>query len=63
MTGVQTCALPIYDSFTYTVRDGHGGLASGTVTVTVLADHGIAANLTILNLGNETYRIVSAGVP
>ena len=25
------------DSFTYTVSDGHGGIATGTVTVTVSA--------------------------
>jgi hypothetical protein len=51
------------DSFTYTVRDGLGGFATGTVAVTNLVDRGTSARLTLIKLGNGTFRIVSAGVP
>ena len=51
------------DSFTYIVSDGRGGTATGMVTVSVLAGRGSAATLTLLNLGDGVFRIISAGVP
>ena len=57
------------DSFTYTVSDGHGGTATGTVTVTVYGIHAgpHAQPLTASNpLGTEhtvTATLTSGGVP
>ncbi|MBI3849301.1 MAG: Ig-like domain repeat protein [Verrucomicrobia bacterium] len=51
------------DSFNYTVRDGRGGMATGSVAVSTLADRASPARLTIRNLGNGTFRIESAGTP
>ena len=51
------------DSFTYTVTDGHGGSAVGTVTVAIEVDNGQSENLTITNLGNGSYLIEGNGIP
>jgi len=51
------------DSFAYAISDGRGGSATGVVTIAVLADRAAAAALTILNLGNDSYRIISTGIP
>jgi hypothetical protein len=52
------------DSFTYTVSDGRGGTAIGTVTVNVKVDSGMAQNIAgIQGLGNGTFRIMFNGIP
>jgi hypothetical protein len=51
------------DSFTYTITDGHGGSAVGTVTVAIKVDTDPSANLTITSLGNSMYRIDGSGIP
>jgi hypothetical protein len=51
------------DSFTYTVTDGHGGSAQGTITVAILADNTVGQNLAITSLGNGSYLITGNGVP
>lgn len=51
------------DSFTYTIADGRGGNATGTVSVTIKVDNAISQNLTITPLGNDQYRISGTGIP
>ena len=52
------------DSFTYTVSDGFGGTATGTVTVNVKLDSGVTRNIAaIQDLGNGTFRITFNGIP
>jgi len=52
------------DSFTYTVSDGYGGTATGTVAVKVKVDSGVTQNIAgIQNLGNGTFRITFNGIP
>ncbi|HEX4265007.1 MAG TPA: MBG domain-containing protein [Verrucomicrobiae bacterium] len=51
------------DSFTYTIADGHGGSATGTVTVAIMTDNGLSSNLSITSLGNHQYRIDGNGIP
>ncbi len=53
------------DAFTYTVSDGQGGTATGTVTVNVKTDDNISANRigSIQVLGPSHYRIVFGGIP
>ena len=51
------------DSFTYTITDGQGGSATGTVTVAIQTDENPSLNLTITSLGNNTYRIDGDGIP
>ena len=52
------------DSFTYTVSDGRGGTATGTVTVNVKVDSSVTQNIArIQNLGNGTFRITFNGIP
>ena len=51
------------DSFTYTVTDGRGGSATGTVTVAILVDNSQSQNLTITALGGNQYRIDGSGIP
>src|SRR5262249_9195290 len=46
------------DSFTYTVRDGFGGVAVGTITVAIKVDNEAGENLTITRLDNDSVRIV-----
>jgi subtilisin-like proprotein convertase family protein len=50
------------DSFTYTVTDGRGGSATGTVTVAVPVDNTQSQNLVIMNLGNNQFRIDGSGI-
>jgi hypothetical protein len=52
------------DSFTYTVSDGFGGTATGTVTVNVKVDSGLTQNIAgIQGLGNGTFLIMFNGIP
>jgi hypothetical protein len=51
------------DSYTYTVTDGHGGSATGTVTVAILVDNAPGQNLVITNLGNGSFQINGSGIP
>ncbi len=51
------------DSFTYTVTDGYGGSAVGTITVAIAVDASAGQNLTITSLGNGSYLINGAGIP
>jgi subtilisin-like proprotein convertase family protein len=51
------------DSFTYTVTDGFGGSATGTVFVVIEVDNSQGQNLVITNLGNGSYLIVGNGIP
>ena len=51
------------DSFTYTVTDGHGGSATGTVTVAIKVDNAPSQNLVIVNLDNGSFRIDGNGIP
>jgi hypothetical protein len=51
------------DAFTYTITDGHGGSATGTVSVSVKADDTMGGNLTIADLGNGSFRINGSGIP
>ena len=50
------------DSFTYTVTDGHGGSATGTVTVGIFVDNLPSENLTITVLGNGNVLINGNGI-
>jgi hypothetical protein len=51
------------DSFTYTVADGYGGSAVGTITVAIEVDTSAGQNLTITSLGNGSYLINGNGIP
>jgi subtilisin-like proprotein convertase family protein len=51
------------DSFTYTVTDGHGGSATGTVTVAIQVDNAPSQNLVITPLGGNQYLINASGIP
>ena len=51
------------DSFTYTISDGHGGSATGTVTVAIQVDTVPSQNLTITALGGNQYLIHGDGIP
>jgi hypothetical protein len=51
------------DAFTYTVTDGNGGSATGTVNVAILVDNNQSQNLTIVNLGNGSFQINGSGIP
>ena len=51
------------DSFHYSISDGIASPVLGTVTVGVLVDNGPSQNLTILDLGNGSYRILADGIP
>jgi hypothetical protein len=51
------------DSFTYTITNGYGVSAVGTVTVAILADTSPAQNLTIKDLGNGSFLITGNGIP
>jgi subtilisin-like proprotein convertase family protein len=50
------------DSFTYTITDGRGGNAVGTVTVAIKVDNSQSQNLTITDLGNGLFRINGDGI-
>jgi hypothetical protein len=51
------------DSFTYTLSDGNGGSAVGTVSVTIATNEDTGANLAATNLGNGSFRIDGSGIP
>lgn len=51
------------DTFTYSLSDGHGGTATGTVTVAIQVDDTLGGNLAITDLGNGSYRIDGSGIP
>jgi subtilisin-like proprotein convertase family protein len=51
------------DSFTYTVTDGRGGSATATVTVAIKVDPNATQNVTIVSLGNGSYRLTFHGIP
>jgi len=51
------------DSFTYTITDGQGGSATGTVTVAIQVDNAQSQNLTITDLGNGSFLINGSGIP
>jgi hypothetical protein len=51
------------DSFSYNISDGHGGSATGTVTVGIITDDSPSSNLSITSLGNHQYRIDGNGIP
>jgi len=51
------------DSFTYTVSDGYGGSATGTVTVAIEVDTAPGQNLAITALGGGSYLISGSGIP
>ncbi|HWW02565.1 MAG TPA: MBG domain-containing protein [Candidatus Acidoferrum sp.] len=50
------------DSFTYTITDGHGGSATGTVAVAIQVDNTAGQNLVITSLGNGSFRISGSGI-
>jgi glucose/arabinose dehydrogenase len=50
------------DSFTYTITDGHGRFATGTVNV-LFNPEPPASNLSIVSLGDGSYRIRLNGMP
>ena len=55
------------DSFTYTVSDGHGGAATGTVTVAVKQVNTMPAetgqNITIVDNHDGSFLILGSGIP
>ena len=66
-TAVTYTALSTFtgaDSFTYTVSDGNGGTAVGTVSVTVTSDSGRSPNVVSSDiLPNGHFHVVFAGIP
>ena len=51
------------DSFTYTVTDGNGGSATGSVAVNIEVDNNVGQNLVLTDLGNGSYLIDGSGIP
>jgi subtilisin-like proprotein convertase family protein len=51
------------DSFTYTITDGRGGSATGTVTVAIKVNNAPSQNLTITDLGGGSMLIKGYGIP
>jgi len=51
------------DSFTYVIKDGRGGTATGTVSIINNSDVGQTQNLTVQDLGNGSIRIRYFGIP
>ncbi|HTG44693.1 MAG TPA: MBG domain-containing protein [Verrucomicrobiae bacterium] len=51
------------DWFTYTITDGQGGSAIGTVTIALKSDAAPSDNLTITVLGNGSMKIDGNGIP
>ena len=51
------------DSFTYTIEDGRGGSATGTVTVDIINDTAVSGNLSIVDQGDGSYRVRFRGMP
>ena len=50
------------DSFTYSITDGRGGSATGTVTVAIHVDNAPSQNLTITDLGGGSFLINGNGI-
>ena len=50
------------DSFTYTITDGRGGSATGTVTVALKVDNDPGQNLVVTDLGNGSFQINGSGI-
>jgi large repetitive protein len=50
------------DAFTYTITDGRGGSATGTVIVAIQVDNAPSQNLTITDLGGGSFRINGSGI-
>ncbi len=51
-------------SFTYTINDGQGGTANGTVNVNIIVDNSTAQNITkIETLGDGSKRLTFGGIP
>jgi hypothetical protein len=54
------------DSYTYTISDGNGGTAIGTVNVTVTASSGLSPNVVggpTFDSGTGTFSVTFAGIP
>ena len=54
------------DSYTYTISDGNGGTAIGTVDVTVALDSGLSPNRVgdpVFDSGTGTFSVTFAGIP
>jgi len=54
------------DSYTYTISDGNGGTAIGTVNVTVSSNTGLSPNVVIgptFDAGTGTFSVTFAGIP
>ncbi len=51
------------DTFSYSISDGYCGPVTGAVTLSLRAQCGSAANLTVSALGNGSYAIGGSGVP
>jgi hypothetical protein len=52
------------DSYTYTISDGNGGTAMGTVDVTVTSNGGESPNIVVApTYTNGTFRVTFAGIP
>ena len=51
------------DSFTYTVSDGRGATATGTVTINILVDNEPTDKVTVVDLGNGSFRVRFSGIP
>ncbi|HRZ93614.1 MAG TPA: Ig-like domain-containing protein, partial [Candidatus Paceibacterota bacterium] len=51
------------DAFTYQISDGRGPPVLGTVQIIVTPDTVPASNLSIVNLGNGSFRLQFGGVP
>jgi len=51
------------DSFAYTLNDGHGASATGTVTVAIQANNELGTSLAVTLLGNGSSRIDGSGIP
>ena len=51
------------DTFTYTLSDGQGGTASGTVTVTIHTDNAPSQNVTKIDMQPDGAHVSFAGIP
>ncbi len=51
------------DTFGYVVSDGHGGNATGTVSVGIQVDNDPTSNVAVDDLGNGSFHINGAGIP
>jgi hypothetical protein len=51
------------DTFTYTLSDGHGGTAFGTVTVNIHTDNAQSQNVTKIDMQADGAHLAFAGIP